>query len=61
MSVYTTYDEIRDELKSNLNECIRLASQLQDENIWGYKDMRSEYIDDMLEVLIMLQKAKRKI
>ena len=61
MGVITTYDEIKYELKNKLADCIRLALRLQDENVWGYSDMKSEYIDNMLEVLIMLQKAKRKL
>lgn len=35
MSVYTTYDKIRDNLKDQLSDCIKLASELQNENIWG--------------------------
>lgn len=61
MSVYTTYDKIRDNLKDQLSDCIKLASELQNENIWGYGDINEEYKDKMLEVLILLQKAKRKI
>ena len=61
MSVYTTYDEIRDNLKSQLNDCVKLASELQNENIWGYEDMSEEYKDNILEALILIQKAKRKI
>jgi len=61
MGVVTTYDEIRYELKDKLGECIQLTIKLQDENTWGYEDMRSNYSDDMLEVFILLQKAKKLI
>ena len=61
MGVVTTYDEIRYELKDKLGDCIQLAIKLQDENTWGYEDMCSNYSDDMLEVLISLQGAKKMI
>ncbi len=61
MSVITTYDEYRYELKDKLGECIKLALRLQDEDIWGYGDMRNDYSDDILEALILLQKTKKLI
>jgi len=61
MGVTTTYDEIRFELKEKLNECIRIALKLQDEDIWGYDHMKDGYSDEMLEVLIFLQRARKKI
>lgn len=61
MGVITTYDEYRYELKDKLKECIQLALKLQDENIWGYEDMNNNYSDDILEVLILLQKTKKLI
>lgn len=61
MSVTTSYDEIRIELKDKLKECTRLALQLQDENIWGYEQMKISYSDEMLEVLVLITKARKKI
>jgi len=37
MSVRTTYDEKRDELKDLLIECLTLAREMLDENIWVLK------------------------
>ncbi len=61
MGVVTRYDEIRDDLRDKVNECIKLALKLQDEDIWGYEDMNDEYVDNVLKILVMLQKVKKKI
>jgi len=47
VGVYTTYDEKRDELKRELTECLELARELLNENIWGYEEMKSGYAMDL--------------
>ena len=55
MSVHTEYDEKRDWLRSELEDCLEYAKdKLFDKNIWGYDDMRSDYA---AEVLDAIQKA----
>lgn len=58
MSVYTTYDEKRDELKEELTNCLELARKLLDENIWGYDDMSEDYA---IEVYQAVKKARDTI
>jgi len=55
MSVRTTYDEKRDELKDLLMECLTLAREMLDENIWGYEEMKSDYATDLY---VAVKKAK---
>jgi len=55
MSVRTTYDEKRDELKDLLRECLTLARELLDENIWGYEEMKEDYATDLY---VAVKKAK---
>lgn len=44
MSVQTSYDDMRDELREELNKCLKLAKELVvGEDIWGYNDMREDY------------------
>lgn len=47
MGVITTYDEKRDYLRERLNECVKLAKDLLDEDTWGYKDMSEDYAIDV--------------
>jgi len=58
LSVYTTYDEKRDELKEELTNCLELARKLLDENIWGYDDMSEDYA---IEVYQAVKKARDTI
>ncbi|MDD4000582.1 MAG: hypothetical protein PHX62_06795 [Bacilli bacterium] len=51
MSVRTTYDEKRDELRDQLAECLKLAKELLDEDIWGYDEMRSDYAIDVYKAV----------
>ena len=44
MSAQTNYDDMRDELREELNKCLKLAKELVvGEDIWGYNDMREDY------------------
>lgn len=48
MSVQTSYDDMRDELRNELNKCLRLAKELVvGEDIYGYDDMRDGYAMDV--------------
>lgn len=55
MSVYTTYDEKRDELKLELLRCLKLAKELVvGDDIWGYENVREGYA---MEVYLAIKKA----
>ena len=51
MGVYTTYDEKRDELRRKLNECLSMARNLLNEDIWGHEDMREDYAIDVYQAV----------
>ncbi|HFK1435078.1 TPA: hypothetical protein ACGXNJ_005232 [Bacillus cereus] len=52
MGVQTTYDEMRDRLRDELNDCLRLAKELMvGEDIWGYEDMREDYAVDVYQAI----------
>lgn len=54
MSVYTDYDEKRDDLRESLEECLEKARGLLDKNVWGYTEMRKDY---SLDVYLAVKKA----
>ena len=58
MGVYTIYDEKRDELRSQLNDCLELAREMLDESIWGYDEMKDGYA---LEVYMAIKKARDEV
>jgi len=58
MSVITTYDEMRENLKNKLTECLDLAREMLDEDIWGYKDMKKGYA---LEVYLAVMRARDSV
>lgn len=59
MGVHTTYDEMRDRLRDELNDCLRLAKELMvGEDIWGYEDMREDYAVDVYQAI---KKARDKV
>ena len=44
MSVQTEYDDKRDSLREDLNECLKKAKELVvGEDIWGYAQMPEDY------------------
>lgn len=48
MSVQTSYDDMRDELRNELNDCLKLAKELVvGEDIYGYDHMRNDYAMDI--------------
>lgn len=51
MGVHTAYDEKRDYLREELNDCLKLAKELLDEDIWGYKDMRDDYAIEVYQAI----------
>lgn len=51
MSVHTTYDDMRDNLRDKLNECISLAKSMFNEDIWGYDEMKEDYIIDVYKTI----------
>jgi hypothetical protein len=55
MGVITTYDEKRDALRDRLNESLRLAKELLDEDTWGYENMKEDYAVD---VYMAVRKAR---
>ena len=55
MSVITTYDEKRDQLRDELSDCLRMAKELLDEDIWGYDEMKDDYA---MNVYMAVKKAR---
>lgn len=55
MSVHTTYDSMRDNLRNKLNECLQLSKEMLDEDIWGYDEMKNDYA---IELYVSIKKAK---
>ena len=52
MSVITTYDEKRHELREKLKECLDMAEELVvGKNIWGYEDMCKGYAIDVYKAI----------
>lgn len=58
MSIHTSYDEIRDDLRNKLTECLEIARNLLDETIWGYEEMKKDYATD---VYVAVKKARDEI
>lgn len=58
MAVYTTYDEKRDYLRRELNDCLELARELLDETIWGYDEMKADYA---IEVYQAVKRARDEV
>ena len=55
MGVITTYDEKRNHLREQLEECLRLAKELVVTDCWGSEDVREDY---SIEVFQAVKKAK---
>lgn len=51
MSVFTSYDIIRDNLRDKLTECLDIAKNLLDESVWGYEEMRKDYAIDVYKAI----------
>jgi len=51
MSVTTTYDENRNELRENLNICLELARKLLNEDTWGYTEMKNDYAINLYQAV----------
>ncbi|MGL4573083.1 MAG: hypothetical protein ACRCVJ_18730 [Clostridium sp.] len=47
MSITTKYDDMRMDLKDDLNNCLDKAREMLDNNIWGYEDMKEGYALDI--------------
>lgn len=58
MGVYTTYDEKRDNLREKLDECVRMARELLDEDMWGYEEMIEDYALDLYQAI---KKARKMV
>ena len=53
MSVRTDYDDMRYDLKKDLEECLEKAEQLVvGKKIWGYEDMRKGYAIDVYQAIL---------
>ena len=52
MSVRTTYDDMRDCLRDELDKCLKLAKDLLvGEDIWGYDEMCEDYAIDLYQAV----------
>ena len=61
MGVITTFDEKRDEAKSQIRKAIENLSVCINPSTYGYDERRTEYIDQLVDVLADLMKAERKL
>lgn len=55
MGVVTTYDEKRNELRDKLQEALKIAKEMLDEDIWGYSEMKEDYA---IDIYVAVKKAK---
>lgn len=56
MGVVTTYDEMRDRVRDALTDCLSMVkTDLFDEHVWGYEDMRDDYA---IDVYMAIKKAR---
>lgn len=51
MGVQTTYDQRRDDLRDKLNECLKMAKGLLDEETWGYNEMDEDYAVEVYQAV----------
>lgn len=61
MSVRTTFDEKREAAKDGLGIAIVSIQECLKEDTWGYNDIRTDYIDELAQMLADLIKMKRKL
>lgn len=59
MGVQTTYDDMRDRLREDLEKCLVTAKELViSEDVWGYDEMRKGYA---MDVYIAVKKAVESV
>lgn len=58
MSIQTTYDNMRDELRNKLVECLELSREMLNENIWGYDELSKDYA---LNIYSAIKKVKDEV
>lgn len=58
MGVHTTYDEMRDRLRDNLEDCLKQAKELVVTDVWGADQVRDDYA---LEVFQAVKKARDSV
>lgn len=52
MSVQTTYDDMRDELKATLEKALKQAKELViREDVWGFDEMKENYAMDVYKAV----------
>lgn len=61
MSVTTTADQKLEQAKEKLKEAQALLGEAMDENTWGSRDFKVDYIDGVYEVMGELFKLRRKL
>jgi hypothetical protein len=57
MSVQTTYDEMRDRLRNDLDNCLEQSIELLKTKCWGYDEMRSGYAIELYQKIMEARDA----
>lgn len=58
MGVNTPYDNLIENLHNKLSECLEIARQMLDEDIWGYHDRDIDYA---ITVYLAIKNARDKV
>jgi hypothetical protein len=61
MSVRTTFDDRKEEVKDYLGKAINKLQECTKEETWGYEDIKPEFIDELIQMIADLTKMKRKL
>lgn len=61
MSVDTTADEKRDEVKKHVEQSLSLLKEIIVDEVWGYDDFSSDYKELLDECMAYLLKVKRRL
>lgn len=61
MSVTTTADEIRENIRKDLDKVIFNMRLLVIDEVWGWNDYKDEYQEDMFQWLIQIKNIRKEI
>lgn len=61
MSVRTTADEKLDEARENLRSANKALITLLDEDTWGHQDYSEEFLDKVLDAVLIIKKLSRDL
>lgn len=61
MSVTTTADEIRENIRKDLDKVIFNMRLLVIDEVWGWNDYKDKYQEDMFQWLIQIKNIRKEI